>query len=158
MDTMDPSRSDDMVTLIRRLEAAIGTADTVSVGRITRRLIADGVDEVTAEKLYWLVPIAFGRVAMSGLGISFTDDAILQDDDGKNEMRISLAKQPIFCAALQYAQDGLWPAPGPRMRICAISPEIVALDKAFNAGVRKEDLAGSRFPALIIWGVRTRQW
>jgi hypothetical protein len=109
-------------------------------GEIYDDLVKRGFAPADADRLVAFVPLAFGRVLVATLPVTFPETAILVEGGSRREVR--LADEPIFAEAAAHARKGALT----RDQFGALalrSAEINALNKALNAGSKPEDLAFS---------------
>src|SRR5512137_3000314 len=71
------------------------------------QLVANGCDQQSARHAVQLIPIAFGRRFLSGMGITFSDLFWEFGPTGELENEQSLSRNPLFKAASDLAQT-LW--------------------------------------------------
>ena len=104
---------------------------------IVHSLTASGVAAPLAERVIAFVPLAFGRVLLSGLGIRFSDDYLLPKADG-TMVTLPLKGQPVYTAARANA---LWMKTGQDFGPVAMrSSEFSAVNNALNAGSQPDGL------------------
>src|SRR5882724_10241325 len=91
-----------MPTIEEAIRAALPLlADGVADHDVVQQLTARGVAAPAAEQVIAFVPLAFGRVFLDGLGITFADDYTVPQN-GQNVTK-PLKTHPVFRAAQSAA-------------------------------------------------------
>ena len=108
-----------------------------SVDDVVKELERLLVDTLTAERLVFLVPLAFGRVALKARGVEKFPWTARIDTECGEVLDLNLQADAIFLEALRYAvesYEGDGVAEQSMNRIAANSPEVDAALRAETAG------------------------
>jgi hypothetical protein len=115
-----------------------------TVDQVVQELEALHHDPLTAERLVFLVPLAFGRVALKAKGLERFPWTARIDTDSGEVLDLDLQADPIFIEGLRYAvesYEGNGVGAEGAERIAADSPEVSAARRAEEAG---QDLKQAR--------------
>lgn len=74
---------------------------------LVQALVAGGVTDIEAEALIALVPIGFAHAALSGMGVGLPSDILIRNPETGENVRASLAEDPIFRSAHRLARSML---------------------------------------------------
>jgi len=110
---------------------------------ILQRVMDTGVEKQMAVQLVTLLPLAYGRVALSDMGLIFTNTYLCLGQPGKGR----LDALPLWAEALDFAKQD----PEPSFPIASRSPEIRAANSALNDGQKLESLVWS--PPAFLWPI-----
>jgi hypothetical protein len=103
---------------------------------ILTRIIETGVERSTAVQLVALLPLAYGRLALSDSGVVFPDVYICLDDDGEPTRKGSLSSLPLWDEALNFARKDK----DPSFPIASRSPEVRAANAALHDATTLSEL------------------
>lgn len=136
-----------MPTIEDAIRAALPLlADGVADDDVVRQLAAKGVDAPVAEQVIAFVPLAFGRVFLHGLGITFADEYMIPKDG--TQVRKPLKTHPVFRAAMTAAMKAQREEGVQFANVALRSSECSAVNNALNAGSSPENLVCGP-PALL---------
>lgn len=155
----DDSHSPDCSCCLDHANAHQGVLDTLglmadhpeaSEDDIVQLLQARGYSAIAAEKLNAFVPSALAWIVLKRLGVEQLPNHFIALDEAGEEVRIPVASQHYFTAALTLAYDTFengWSEVLPRATyqiVAGRSAEMVAANKALYAG---ESLEGTTLGA-----------
>ncbi|PWU11861.1 MAG: hypothetical protein C5B50_22650 [Verrucomicrobia bacterium] len=106
---------------------------------ILNRVIESGVERAAAIQLVALLPLAYGRVSLSGSGAVFCERYVALDAQGKPGQSGSLASLPFWLQALDFAKQDREPS----FPIMSRSAEVRAANAALLDGKKLGDLVWS---------------
>lgn len=136
-----------MPTIEDAIRAAVPLlADGLADDTIVQQLAATGVAPVTAEQVVAFVPLAFGRVFLDGLGITFADEYTAPKDGA--QVRRPLKAHPVYRAAQAAAMKAQREEGAQFANVALRSSECSAVNNALNAGASPENLVCGP-PALL---------
>jgi hypothetical protein len=96
------------------------------------------------EEVVEFVPLAFGRSLMDGMGITFDDEYVRMDSEGRERLRRKLMDEPLYREALRIAPHVLATEGQDAFLAVAIrSAEFQAVNEALHAGSDPADLQAS---------------
>lgn len=124
-----------MVEMPGRPDAEIGEA-----------LSRDGADPQEVQALLAFVPLAFGRVALQELEVTFSDKATVRDHAGDEGTEIRLAEDLVFAQADRLARRAIEHGTMTQdefLAVAARSAELHAINNAMNQGAEAKDLVVS---------------
>src|SRR5258708_21588042 len=99
---------------------------------------AVGIPDREADLAYKFTQLAWGRVALDGMGIQFSQDFFCFNGAGRIVESGRLAEQPYFVAAASSVQK-YSKTPG-FVRLAFMSPDVQAVNNALKAGSKPENL------------------
>jgi hypothetical protein len=122
---------------------------------IREELTRRGASPAVAEQAVALIPLAFGRVLVTRLGVKPPASAILLSEAGERRT-IELGTNPIFWEASQLAETGLRTGTMTREQFESValrSVEVKALNNALHGGSNPKNLIMSEpvMPAFHEW-------
>lgn len=126
---------------IIELLAALSMEAATSVDETIQLLVRNGLTEKEAHRALQFIQAAWGRAALSHLGIQFSPEFLEFDKAGKVSNSGLLSDEPWFSAALENAQR-LWSSKAVQA-IALTSAEFNALNKALHAGSKPENLVSA---------------
>jgi hypothetical protein len=97
---------------------------------------AEGVTAPVAERALAFVPLAFGRLLLSGMGITFAEECLMAH--GGSTVTLPLKAIPVYQAALAAAQRTQSAAEF--SPVALRSSEVAAVNNALNHGSQPHDL------------------
>jgi hypothetical protein len=97
---------------------------------------AEGVTAPVAERALAFVPLAFGRMLLSGMGIKFADECLMAH--GGSTVTLPLKAIPVYQAALAAAQRSQSAAEF--SPVALRSSEVSAVNHTLNNGSHPQDL------------------
>jgi hypothetical protein len=105
------------------------------------RLIDGGIDESIADRSLALVPIAFGRVLLQGMNITFSEVATAFHPETGRERRFRLVDDWVFSEASKLAAQSKLYAMSPEefQAVAFRSAEVQVISQVMEAGSRPED-------------------
>jgi len=109
-----------------------------------------GVADRMADDVAALMPIAFGRELMDGMGVEFSPEYAAPGSDGEVRIAGSLAEHPVYAAAAALAAGMVANRQGGEdfVSVAVWSAEFAAVNEALNAGSNPADLVSA--PPVIV--------
>jgi hypothetical protein len=108
-----------------------------------------GVPEASADRAYKFTQIAWGRIFLGGLGVTFAPDYLCFNGRGEVIEAGLLSEQPYFVAAM--AAGKRHPPPAGLPQFALMSADVQAVNSALKAGSKLEDLVAA--PAALFMEV-----
>ena len=96
----------------------------------------EGVTAPVAERAVAFVPLAFGRLLLSGMGITFAEECLMAH--GESTVTLPLKTIPVYQAALAAAQQSQSAAEF--SPVALRSSEVAAVNNALNNGSQPQKL------------------
>jgi len=120
---------------------------------IYEALEAAGIPKEQADRLYKFTQIAWGRVLLDGLNITFTQQYFCLDADGSIIESGQLHKEPYYAYAMSWISQN---PPHPAFEFMATtSSDVNTVNQALHAGSKLENLILS--PPIIFLAVPTEE-
>ena len=154
--------------LFRQVDAAVAAyIDLVrdfpelSDEELERRLVEQGIEASLALGCVLFVPLAFGRVIITELGVAVSDTFIEYDRGTRRQAKMPLAGRLEFVWAKAvvdiYRRS---PEYRPAFKSIAISSaEVDAVNNALNNGCPEEELRESKMePPVVLVGEPKKRW
>jgi hypothetical protein len=121
------------------------TLDTVRIGLLTSR-----IPTRTIESIVEFLPLAFARDLMDAMGISFPDEYVRVDADGRERLRAKLSDEPWYVESKKLAPEVMISLGSDAfMTIAGRSSELDAVNQALHAGSQPADLVFA--PPVMMW-------
>jgi len=92
---------------VSRAIATISQSEQSADETIRRKLMLHGSTGSQARRLVALVPLAFGRLFLTGKNITFPDRAVLSNPKTLDRAEVLLMDDPVFREALRIAKESL---------------------------------------------------
>jgi hypothetical protein len=127
----------DESTIVSAYLDAIATSPDATNAKLRDLLVTTGYDHALVSQAIQFVPVAFGRVLLSNLGIQFSPNYILLSGEGWLVERGLLESLEVYRTA-----QAMTSSRADAMRAVALrSAEVTAINSALNAGSNPADLA-----------------
>jgi len=162
------SRLETLHPVFRELDAAVHAyvdlireVPHLTDEQIETRLLAAGIERSVATGCVTFVPLAFGRVVVTGLGVSVADTFVEHDLATKSETEKPLAKQFEYIWA-KHVVDIYQRSPDYHEAFKAIairSAELSAVSNALHGGCDLDSLGESTIaPPTVFVGDPPKRW
>jgi hypothetical protein len=140
----------DRSLILRAIPSFTSRSSLDSAGlRLALSIDAD-LTHAEAGAVLELVPLAFGRVLLDGMGIVFSDEYVRIDENGTERLRRKLGDEPLFREALELAPEVMATSGQDVFTAVAIrSSELQAVNNALNAGADPSGLMMSA--PVMVW-------
>jgi hypothetical protein len=118
---------------------------------VEQALKSAGIPSQTAVRLVEFMPLAFGRVFMDGMGITFEENYIRLNRKTKQEKRGKLADEKFYTESLSFARQivGQQTYSKAFQAVALRSAEVNAVNNALNNGSKPENLVLSS--PVFLW-------
>lgn len=125
------------------------TIDVVRIGLITSRIPPRDIEDILA-----FMPLAFARDLMNTMGISFPDEYVRIDAEGRERLRAKLSDEPWFRESQKLAPEVMRELGSDAfMAVASRSAELDAVNQALHAGSQPADLVFA--PPVMRWSEET---
>jgi Uncharacterized protein conserved in bacteria (DUF2330) len=142
---MTPNEAVERAVPIFAKYPVIGFAELREMLRHEGGLAHEDIDQILE-----FVPLAFGRGFLGDSGVSFADEYVRTDVEGRERMRKKLADEPYFREAAMYAPLVMMKMGQEAFSAVALrSSEVRAINEALHAGSALSDLVAS--PPVLYW-------
>lgn len=141
----------DPETTIERALPAFSAARNGEWEDLESALASAGIPAALADDVLTLVPLAFGRALMGGMGIGFSPEYSVADSAGNVRPGGRLADHPLYAAAAARAREIFASTENRDTGVAAAmwSSELSAVNQALHAGSNPADLVTSP-PVLML--------
>lgn len=130
--------------------ALIATKPTLDDQALRQFLEKQQLSPHDASRAVAFVPLAFGRVLLRSLGVTFDDAALIETNGQRREVQLS--SEPVFAEATRLAEDAFTQGTLSKELFTAVamrSAEVAAVNAALNAGHPAQSLVTAP-PVLAI--------
>lgn len=132
----------DPAAAIERALPAFSAVQNGEWDDLASTITGAGVTDALTDDIIALVPIAFGRALMDGMGIEFSPEYSVADSAGNVRPAGRLVDHPVYAAASARAKQMLRVPQGREAVLAAAlwSSELAAVNEALHAGSNPSDL------------------
>jgi|GEM_PF-1782772 len=129
-------------TAVQQSLQAFSSVPTGDWAALEAAIVRAGVPPAVAAEVVAIMPIAFGRVVLDGMGIEFSPDYATPESAAEGRAAGSLVEQPMYVGAHMMASGMMGrQAGGDALVSTALwSSEFSAVNQALNAGSNPSDL------------------